>query len=105
VEFNPHQTVLAFFLVIVLEQAANFVRLNTHYGVLLRVEIRTPLVDFDANEVFIEFTFLAEKSLSTRKFQETPSFRSLGEVFTFENPLQFTALFIKRQGIGFGRVA
>jgi hypothetical protein len=105
VEFNPHRTVLAFFFIVVLEEAADFVRLYAHYGVLLRVEIRTPLVDFDANEVLIELTFLAKKNLFTREFQETPSFRSLGEVFTLKNPLQFTALFIKCQGIGFGRIA
>jgi len=58
VELHPHQAVFAFFFVVIPEEPANFVRLYAHYRVLLRVEIHTPLVHFDANEVFIEFALL-----------------------------------------------
>jgi len=104
VKFHPYHTVLAFVIVVIPEEAANFVRLYAHYRVLLRVEIRTSLIHFDANEVFVKLVLLAEKNLFAGKLEEAPSLWSLSKVLTFEDSLQFSALLIERQGVGFGRV-
>ena len=58
-----YEAVFAFFLVVLFQQTPDFVRLDSHDGIFLRIELGTPIVNLDADQVFIQLIAATEKRL------------------------------------------
>src|SRR5690348_5175336 len=60
-QIYTYEAVFAFFLVVLLQEAPDLVRLHSHDWILLRIELGTPIVNFDADQIFIQLVAIAEK--------------------------------------------
>src|SRR5207245_8114302 len=80
-----YEAVFAFFLVVLFQETPDLVRLYSHDGVLLRVELGTPIVNFDADQILVQLVAIAEKGLFRNKLKKPALLWRGGKVFAFEN--------------------
>jgi hypothetical protein len=69
------------------------VRLHTHNGVLLRVEIRTSTVNLHADEKFVQFLTIPKQGLFRDKFQKSALLGGFREVLTLKHSSKFFSFF------------
>ncbi len=99
-QFHTDEAALAFVFVVSLEQAADFVRLHAHDWVFLLVEIRAPVVDLGADQVFVELFAIALKGLLGNELKKADLLRRAGKELALYNPAKFLALFVGRETVG-----
>jgi len=99
--------VFALLLVVLFQQTPDFVGLHSHNGVLLRVEVGTPIIDFHADQVLVQLFAIAEEGLFRNELKKPAFLRRASKVFALENSAEFLPLLEKRGGksnrVGQGR--
>src|SRR5271157_4708274 len=92
-QINTQRAGSALFLVIALQRAAHLVRLHAHNGVLLRVEIRTPTVNFHTDEIFVEFFAVPEQRLFANELEKPTLLWGICEVSALEDSAKLFLFF------------
>jgi hypothetical protein len=70
-QVHPDRTSLAFFLIILFQEPPDLMRLHADDGILLRIEIDTALVDFQANQVLVQLVAVSLECLLANEVEKT----------------------------------
>jgi hypothetical protein len=103
-QVEANHALSAIFLIVLVEQPANLVRLHAHNGIFLRIEVNAAVVDLYSDKVLIQLVAVAQQGLLAHKLEEPGLFGRSGKMLAFEDPAQFFAPLEERDGGSYGRV-